>query len=343
MENWVLHAPWCLWIWLLVPLWWFLAGRSSKPAAIAISSIALVGKGKEVATTSPSRWWRLLGSLVIFLIGLALARPQAKIGFTESKSSGIDIFIAIDISGSMTALDMTEGMDIKTRLDIAKRVTRGFIAQRSFDRLGMIAFAGEPFLLSPLTLNHLWLAESVDKMAVTKLPGGTAIGSAVAMSVSRLKELEAETRILILVTDGENNAGQISPEAATDLAKTFGVKIYTVGVGSGREARLPTLDDDGNVRYDRFGRPIMSRTIVAPVDEKSLREIAEQTGGRYFSAQSEEEFSKVFAEIDALEKTEVTLREEAIYEEKFMYPLTLAAGLWLFLMLNRCVRGEAYP
>jgi len=320
-----------LWLLLLLPLLVFLKGRTGRAAAVVFSSTAIAG---EVAKHARSRagglmfFFRLLALAALIV---ALARPQLGKGHSEIEASGIDIVLAVDVSGSMNALDFATQRDLATRLDIVKRVIDEFIERRPNDRIGLIAFAKQPFLVSPLTLNHDWLRKNLERLEIGLIDStGTAIGPAIGMSANRLVDLPAKSRVVILLTDGEDTVGQLPPVAAAEAAKTFDVKIYTIAAGKSGRVPVPRTDRNGTPLRDRDGNVIPSHYSQSFVDEETLAEIAEITGGKFYRATNPEELAAIYDEIDELEKTEVKLRHYAEYEELFFWPALL--GLCFFAL-----------
>ena len=253
------------------------------------------------------------------LLVLALARPQTGAARVEVKSEGIDIVLALDISGSMKAEDFKP----HNRLHVAKDVANKFVDGRVGDRIGLVVFAGGAYTQCPLTMDHGILQSLLREVDFGQVPDGTAIGMALATSVNRLRNAEGESRVIILLTDGQNNVGEVDPITAAQAAKALGVRVYTIGAGTDGPARIP-VDDPV------FGRRYV--TIDASVDEESLREIANLTGGRYFRATSSEALAAIYDEIDLLERTEVETVEYVEYDEKgpmlaLMAALALAGGL----------------
>jgi Ca-activated chloride channel family protein len=257
--------------------------------------------------------------LTFICLVLALARPQLTLREEIVTAEGIDIFLAMDLSSSMLARDFNPD-----RLEVSKRVAADFVDKRPFDRIGLAVFAGESFTQSPLTTDHRVVKEFLTNLKCGILEDGTAIGMGLAAGVNRLKDSKAESKVIILLTDGVNNAGYIRPMTAADIAKEFNVKVYTIGVGTTGDALSPvSRRDDG--RYI-FG---MARVEI---DENLLREIAEMTGGQYFRATSEESLEKIYADIDQLEKTEMEVTAFNRYSEEYYRFLGIGLAL-LFLEL----------
>jgi Ca-activated chloride channel family protein len=240
--------PQLLWLLLLLPVIALLRSRRGPRAAVRYSS---VGLAREVARTSRSRAAWLLPFLRLpaaALLIIALARPQTAHSSTSVKASGVDVMLAIDVSSSMGALDLSLAGKRTDRLTVVKSVVDKFIDHRPNDRLGMIAFAGAPYLVSPLTLDHDWLQRNLARVELGTVEDGTAIGSALSAAVNRLRTSDAHTKIVVLLTDGVNNAGKVHPQLAAEAAAALGIKVYTIGVGTDGEAPMPITDEDGRRR-----------------------------------------------------------------------------------------------
>jgi Ca-activated chloride channel homolog len=260
--------------------------------------------------------------LALACLVLALARPQLGYAWEESLTEGIDIQIVLDISGSMGAEDFQP----KDRLTVAKQVVRDFVAGRPGDRIGMIVFSGAALTRAPLTTDREMLDLLVDSVELNTLPDGTAIGVALASAAARLKASESKTKVIVLVTDGVNNAGAIDPVSAAAVCAGLGIKVYTVGVGSGGRVPVPLPAQDPVT-----GRTVMRRFMMnVPVDEPLMRQIAGRTGGQFFKATDRESLRRVFREIDSLEKTPLQVKRYVRYREVFS-PLVWA-GLGLLLL-----------
>jgi len=254
------------------------------------------------------------------LLVVALARPQLGKGKTEIETSGIDIVLTVDVSGSMEAMDFNIDGQPVDRLSVVKKVVEQFIGDRPGDRMGMVAFAGRPYLVSPLTLDHDWLANRLSEVRIGRVEDGTAIGSAIASSVNHLRDSDAKSRIVILLTDGVNNSGAANPVTAAEAAKALGIKIYTIGAGTRGEAPIPVRD--------RLGRQRMAMTKVE-IDEDSLREIASVTGGQFFRATDTDSLVGIYDEINQLETTKRTVKKYEDYKELMLF--ALLPGLALVL------------
>ncbi len=257
----------------------------------------------------------VLRLLAITLIVAALARPQRADEEQNVEGEGVDIILCIDVSGSMTAQDLTPN-----RLEAAKNVAIDFINRRPADKIGIVIFSGESFTQCPLTTDRAVLVSSIQNIANGLLEDGTAIGSGLATSVDRLKSDSVKSKVVILLTDGENNGGLIDPKTAKEIAKTFGIKVYTIGVGTEGFARQPVQTPTG----------VMYQTVKVAIDEKLLMEIASQTGGKYFRAKDNEGLATIYKEIDKLEKSKVTITTSVHYTEKF-FPFVIVALCCIFL------------
>ena len=270
----------------------------------------------------PSIWVRLspmlfvVRMLALSLVLIAIARPQAGARSEEVITEGVDILLAIDVSSSMK----TEDFKPRNRLHVAKQVVAEFVRSRPHDRIGMVAFAARALTKCPLTIDHDILLTLLEDVRIGSIADGTAIGTAIATSVNRLKGSNAKSRIIILLTDGVNNRGEIDPLTAAELAKTFGIKIYTVGAGREGYALYPFEDPVYGTVY---------QDVLVEIDEETLEDIAELTEGKYFRATDEKSLAKVYEEIDELEKTKIKQKEYVRYTELAPYFMMAALGLLL--------------
>ena len=311
--------PWLLLLLLMLPLWWMLRRRRAVPAA-SYSDITLP------AAASQRRWWVVLPPVLrgMALAALVLAAAGPRIGgdTVEIKQEGIAIVITIDISSSMLAEDFAPS----NRLEVAKRQAVGFIRGRTADRIGLVAFAGEALTQVPVTLDYPVIEQAVMDLKIGRLEDGTAIGSGLATAVNRLRRAPDKSKVVLLLTDGENNKGLIDPRTAAATAAAFGIKVYTIGVGTIGEAPIPTGRGLGGFRYE---------LLPVRIDEPLLQEIAQKTGGRYFRAKDSEALSRIFRQIDALEKTPIHVTRYTRYDETTR-PLILLglAALALELLLG---------
>jgi Ca-activated chloride channel family protein len=313
-----LHDPWLLGLLALLPLA-LRATRRQQPPAVRyplVEAVRSAGAGRR------TRWLWLSGALralAFVLLVLALARPQLGKAASQIYTEGIDIVLAVDISGSMLAEDFTVDGRRANRLEAVKSVVRTFLAKRQGDRAGLVLFAARPYTQCPLTLDHGWLLQNLDRAEVGLIEDGTAIGSALATAVSRLEESDAKSKIVILLTDGQSNAGKVTPLTAAEAAKALGYKVYTIGAGTRGLAPYPDRDLFGNKVY---------RPMQVDVDEDTLKRIADLTGGRYFRATDTASLEEIYAEIDRLEKSPYQGLQYLEYDE--LYPwLALPAFLLL--------------
>lgn len=320
--------PELLWLLALLPLLALLRGRQGPAPALVFSSTSVA---RAIAGGRKARPGRLLGFLRLATLGLlilSLARPQFGNTTTEIEASGIDILLAIDVSGSMEALDFTLNGKQANRLDAVKSVMASFIKERPNDRIGLVAFAGRPYLVCPLTLDHDWLQQRLDSLSIGIVEDGTAIGSAIASGVNRLRDRKSKSRILILLTDGMNNAGKIAPLTAAEAAETLSIQVYTIGAGTRGEATIPVKDP--------FGRKRLVRMKV-DIDEDTLARVAEMTGAKYFRATDTKSLEQIYDEINAMEVTTRTIKHFSRYRELFSW-LVLAALCLLGVELIRSQR-----
>ena len=315
--------PHLLWLLLLLPLFAFWRGRrGGGRASVRYPS---VGIARIFGGMPRSRAGWIQASMRLAALAcmiLALARPQWGKSLTEIQASGIDIALVVDISGSMAAMDLSPD---KNRLEVVKSVVTEFIENRPSDRIGLIAFSGTAYVVSPLTLDHAWLDNRLVALRISPRQDGTAIGSGIAAGINRLRRQKAKSKIMILLTDGVNNAGKISPITAAEAAHALGVKVYTIGAGSDGSVMMPAGSG-------LLGQ-IIQRRMRADIDEPTLKHVAELTGGKYFRATDASSLRQIYTEIDTLEKTERTFRRLDQYRELFHYFLIPGFGLLLLEIL----------
>ncbi|MBD3167162.1 VWA domain-containing protein [bacterium] len=311
-------SPWLLLVGLLVPILlvvYILHERRPRPTVTFPSASAF-------SRLAPrwKRWLRhlpiVLRLLAVALLVVALARPRAVFEEEKIKTEGIDMVIALDISTSMLAEDLQP----KNRLEAAKKVANEFISERTSDRIGLVMFAGEAFTWCPLTLDYNVVTNLMDQVEPGTVKDGTAIGKAIATGANRLRSGDAESKVLILLTDGVNNVDQPDPLSAALAAGELGIKVYTIGVGTRGMARAPV--------QTRFG--IRYHKVKVEIDEELLQEVAQRTGGRYFRATSTDALREIYKRIDEMEKTEIDVQHLRRYRELF-YPWALAAFILLVL------------
>jgi len=300
-----------------VMIWYYARRQSVRSAAVKYSDVRIVSR----AARSHRRRYRIILPILriaaIALFFVAFARPRSGTEVREISSKGVDIMLALDISSSMQAEDFKP----HNRLYVAKEELKKFVSRRVNDRIGLVVFSRHSFTQCPLTVDYGVLLRFVDQIDVGAIEDGTAIGMAIANGVNRLRESDAKSKIIILLTDGENNAGEIDPITAAGLATAFNIKIYTIGAGRPGNAMYP-VDDP------LFGK----RYVYQPtkINEESLQEIAKVTGGKYFRARSEKELEQIYTEIDSMEKTEIQVSASIQYKELFHY-FTIAGLILLAL------------
>ena len=313
-----------LWLLLLLPplLLWYVVKHKKQTAVLEISNSSGLVKG--------SLFWTVLKhclfgfrTLALVLIIVAMARPQSVDVSTKTKKTrGIDIVMAIDVSASMLAKDLKPN-----RLEALKDVAGKFIARRPNDRIGLVEYAGESYTRTPITSDKNIILNSLNDIKYnTIITGGTAIGMGLATAVNRVKDSKAKSKIIILLTDGVNNSGFIDPLTASELASEYGIKTYTIGLGSNGMALSPVAIRNGKIQYSR---------IQVEIDEKLLKEIAQGTGGKYFRATNNKKLEEIYAEINQLEKTEIEEFKYYNYEEKFRPLVLWALALLVFEFLLR--------
>jgi Ca-activated chloride channel homolog len=308
--------PYLLLLLLLLPLAAWLKGRRGKPPAFVYSSVQLLRGVQDVTKSNAGGFLAALRwlSLVFFII--ALAQPRlTKFDTTKATASGVDIVVAFDLSGSMAAEDFEIRGERVNRVKMAKSVLEKFVAKRPSDRIGLVAFGTQSYIASPITMDHDFLLKNLERMDLNTINGNqTAIGSALSTAVNRLRELKSKSKIVILMTDGVNNAGKVDPLTAAEAAKALGVKCYTIGVGTRGEAPMPATDMFGRRGY---------QMVPVDIDEGTLTKISDMTGGKYFRADNAENFQKIYAEIDKLEKTEADVKKFAQHTELFAWLIAL--------------------
>ncbi|MBY6186051.1 VWA domain-containing protein [Marinobacter hydrocarbonoclasticus] len=312
------------WIWLALPLPWLIRRQRHAQARALRLPDTLLAQQNLASAPQPHPAWRYLAILAWLLILLAASRPLWIGEPVAMKREGRDLMLAVDLSGSMQIEDMELGNRVVDRFTMVRHVLSDFIERRDGDRLGLILFADQAYLQAPLTFDRFTVARFLDEAVLGLVGQQTAIGDAIALGVKRFNELEQSSRVLVLLTDGENNAGRFTPAQATNLARQAGVKLYTIGIGSSEVHRRGLLG---------------SRTINPSSEldkaEKELSELSQSTGGRYFRARSTEELQQVYLALDELEPL---AREESQWRprtELFYWPLGLALGLILILSLRR--------
>lgn len=316
-----LHPEYLYLLLLIIPLiGWYVMRISKTQASFKLASTSAFEGMKSDLRVYMRHLPFVLRMIAIALIIVVIARPRSVNSWEETETQGIDIVMALDVSGSMLAQDLEPD-----RLLAAKKVASEFIADRPNDNIGLVIFAGESFTQCPLTTDHKVLLNLLNDIEFGMIEDGTAIGLGLATSVNRLKESESASRVVILLTDGTNNSGQIAPLTAADLARSYGIRVYTVGVGTKGMAPTPV-----NTPYG-----IRMQNMPVDIDEKTLTEIAAMTGGQYFRAQDTEGLRQVYEEIDEMEKYLISVQNVTRHKELFL-PFALAAlGLILLELLLR--------
>ena len=326
--------PWLLTLLSLIPLVIYLYIKGYGRGRIKFSSIHNL---KRLNISRSVYFRHILIGLRCFCLALcilALARPQSCDKTTEYISEGVDIILAIDTSGSMEALDFKLGSKRVNRLSIVKNVVEDFIKGRSADRIGMVVFGEEAYTQCPLTLDYDVLISFLDQTKIGMAGDGTAVGSAIGTAVKRLKDLKAKSRIIILLTDGRNNTGRIDPVTASKIAKSLDIKIYAIGVGT--EGKAPFL-----VEHPLFGKQYVYQQV--DLDEASLKEIANITGGMYFRAMDTKALENIYEKINKMEKTEIKVKEYMEYNELFWWFLLPALACLLLEIILSQTRFRIIP
>lgn len=299
---------------LLLPLWWLLRRRWHAPA-ITFSRAQLLAHGPRAGRTVPRLVFALRNLALVGAV-LALARPRSGASAGDAAAKGINIVLAIDISSSMLAEDFQP----QNRLEVARETVKRFLAERTSDRIGVVAFSAEALTQVPLTTDYPVVSQAVDNLQAGQLEDGTAIGTAIATAANRLRDAPGRSRVMILLTDGVNNRGSINPRDAARAAAAFGIRIYTIGVGSEGFAPVPVGRGVYGLRYEN--QPVQ-------IDEALLNDVARATGGRYFRARDAAALGRIYEQIDALERAPVQARVYVRYSEQFRWPL--GAGILALL------------
>jgi Ca-activated chloride channel family protein len=326
------YHPGFFWLLVLVPIAgihhiWAVAGKHPK---VQLSSLNQFPEKGQIATEISVQLPFLLRMAALSLLVIALARPQSQLSWQDVTTEGIDIVISMDISASMLAQDFRPN-----RLEKSKEVAVEFINSRPNDRIGLVVYEGESFTQCPLTSDHRVLVSLFKDVRTGMVQGGTAIGMGLATAVNRLRESEARSKVIILTTDGENNGGSVDPLTAAEIAKSYGIRVYTIGVGTKGRAKSPVgLYPDGTYKYD---------LVEVKINEEMLTEIAGMTGGAYFRATDGDALEKIFAEIDTLEKTKINVTEHRRKKEEYFLLLVIGAGLLLLEFLYKQLYLRTLP
>lgn len=320
--------PWFFALLALIPVlvYLYISKRNRQQGAIIISDSS--ARGLSSWKTSFRHLPYVLRLLAVVCIIAALARPQTGFEEQNAEGEGVDIILCIDVSGSMTAQDLTPN-----RLEAAKAVAIEFVNKRITDRVGIVIFSGESFTQCPLTTDHKVLVTAIENIRNGLLEDGTAIGSGLGTSVDRLRSSKSKSKVIILLTDGENNGGLIDPETAKEIAKAFQVKVYTIGVGTDGYAQQPVNTPMG----------VIMQSGKVSIDEKLLKEIANETGGKYFRAKDNEGLIGIYEEINKLEKSKIEITTRTRFTEKFFPFVIVALALLLLEVLLRYTIFRKFP
>ena len=318
MSNIEFAYPWVLFGLIIVPLLWlwhFLRFEKRK-SIINLPTQRFATSNKPIIRIILMHALFIVKTVAVGLIIVAIARPQSSSSWQNVKAEGIDIILAMDISGSMLARDLEPN-----RLEASKEVATDFIDKRINDRIGLVIYAGEAYTQSPLTTDHSVIKNLMGDLQNGMVEDGTAIGVGLATAINRLKESEAKSKIVVLLTDGTNNTGDIPPLTAAEIARKFGIKVYTIAVGTNGMAPMPMQLPNGRITY---------QNQKVSIDEVTLEKIAKQTNGKHFRATDNESLEGIYAQIDELEKTEIDVKEFRKRNEQF-YPWAMAAAIILLL------------
>jgi Ca-activated chloride channel family protein len=338
-DNFQFERPEWFWALLLIPALAFLRSAAGRQSVVQFGSLHLL---QSLGRRTSSALWAFGVFLVFLTLALgvgALARPQKLTAEEKIEESGVEIFFAMDLSLSMSIRDMYyevegEGRRIVNRLVVLKNVVRNFIRNRVSDRIGFVVFAGRPYLASPLTLDRVWLEETLDKISFNQTKDmGTAIGSAIATAATRLTSRESKSKLIILVTDGANNSGVLLPTEAAKMAAELGIRIYAVAIGTYGHHVVPELEKMGR-GFD---------TVRQEFDEKTLKEVADISNGRFYHAKDSTALASIFNEIDRLEKSKLNVRRSTLIDELYHWPLWGAVITGALTLLLHQTLLRRYP
>ncbi len=318
------ETPWALAFLLLLPIWWM---WRKERGGFRYSRGAVAAQAERGPSRGLARLPAALRSLAVVALIVALARPQTGVTTEEIEAEGIAIALVVDVSSSMLALDM-QPLD---RLEVAKRTVLEFVRNREYDRIALVAFAGEALTQVPVTIDYPIVERAIDELRSDLLEDGTAIGTALATATNRLRRTPGSSRVVILLTDGENNRGEVDPVSAARAAAAYGIRTYTIGVGSEGVAPVPIGPGPLGTEY---------ANMRVRLDEELLRRIAAITGGQYFRATNARALEDIYRQIDRLEKTPVSVRRYVEFSENFRPFVVLAA---LLLIVEWALRARRYP
>lgn len=327
--NFEFQYPWVLALLALLPVYALLRGKIGGLSALKFSSAGIARAVGAEARAAPGRLLVFLRLPAVALGIVALAGPRIANQHVETVTAGVDIMLTVDLSFSMRALDMGAPDERVSRFDIASEVLGDFVRRRPNDRIGLVVFSGVPYLASPLTLNHDWIIENLERLYVGIIRElGTAIGDAIALSAKRLAGIpNSRSRVIILLTDGDNNRGEIDPVPAAQLAAALGAKIYTIGIGVEKPCRLPAFDPaTGKLELDANGN-VIPTLVLQPANYSVLGKIADLSRAQFYRATNRRELQNIYKDIDRLEKTEIKFKRYATYQPLFPWPLLAAFAL----------------
>lgn len=321
--------PWFLLLLPAIPLLAYFRGKTGPAAALTFSSTSALHSIGKTSAARAGKFLRSLFLLTLALLALAMARPQLGKSLTQVEASGIDIMLVLDVSQSMLTKDFSVGGDQATRIEAIREVTRRFIEARPNDRIGIIAFAGHPYVVSPMTLDHDWLLQNLERVRTGLVEDGTAIGSAIASAASRLSDKRSKSRVIVLLTDGENNAGKIPPATAAEAVKALKIHFYAIGAGINGIAPAPVFNGrTGKPFTDMFGN-IMYQNQRVQFNEAGLKEVAKIADGQFYRATDTKSLQQIFQDIDKLEKTTVAVKKYQQYRD--LFPACIMAGCSLLV------------
>jgi Ca-activated chloride channel family protein len=327
--------PYFLLLLLLLPLVAWLKGKRGEPPAFVYSSVQLVRGILNITRAKSGGFLSALRWLALALLIVALSQPRLTKSETKVSASGVDIVVALDMSGSMISEDFEVRGDRVNRFNMARTVLKQFIDKRPNDRIGLVVFASQAYISTPLTLDHDFLLQNLERLQIGVIDENrTAIGSALSTAVNRLREVKSKSKIVILMTDGQNNSGKIAPLTAAEAAEALKVKVYTIGVGMRGMAPMPVFFG---------GRRVGERMEPVDIDEDTLQKIANRTGGKYYRADNTARFQAIYAEIDKLEKTEKEIKKFALHRELFAWVITPGLTLVLLEILLRHTAWRRLP
>lgn len=322
MSRVTFEQPWILYLLILIPLMiaFYIFRQQKANASLRVPGLSQFEKAGSTFRVYLRHILFALRTVALSILIVVLARPQSTNRFQNTSTEGIDIVLTLDISGSMLARDFKPD-----RLEASKNVATEFISGRPFDRMGLVVFSGESFTQCPLTTDHAVLINLLREVQSGMLEDGTAIGNGLATAVNRIKDSEAKSKVIILLTDGVNNRGEIAPATAADIARTYGIRVYTIGVGTDGMAPYPVQTPFG----------MQFRDMQVEIDEDILKQIATTTGGKYFRATDNTKLTEVYREIDKLEKSIIDVKQFSKKQEEYLLPAIVAFCLLALELITR--------